>query len=469
MPRWSRLEKKLRRGIDLTRIETARALGVWGGERAVELLFPATRDADERVRVEALRSLARLKVDRAGDAFFRAMATAHSKEQRAGLEGVAAIRAHGAETVVAGFLDSPDDEVVAAAIRALSRVTGIRLPMSVVLLADDPRDEIRAAVQYALFERPDRDAIPAVRAGLKDRSDLVRAEAIWAALAVARRDPTLLVSSLVDPSADVASLALDALAVLCGHLPLEGFGPIARPWIASRDREALAARVLEVLPEVEEHFAGAWLDVVRFRAAEGDRAVIEDLKWAIVNEKDCRAIAIEALARLDYEVAAPRFRNFAGAFFERAAVRVTANAALTRFGDAAGEAAFLRALETRRDEVRGFAHECAPWTKSAAVTATLRARLPDADAMVALGRIGDGASVGVFEAMACRRDEDRDVRTDAIWSLAAVLESASSPLLTQLAFADADSVVREAASRALRLMGVETVAEPPRAEPRANP
>ncbi|MBI3072662.1 MAG: HEAT repeat domain-containing protein [Deltaproteobacteria bacterium] len=459
MPRWNRIEKKLRRGIDLARIEAARALGVWGGERAIPLLLDATRDVDERVRVEALRSLARLKVDQAREAFLDALVGGRTSEQRAGIDGLAAIRAKDTETVVAGFLDSSDDELVAAAIRGLGRVTEVRLPVSVVHLADDPRDEIRAAVQCALFECPDRDAIPAVRAALTDRSELVRSEAIWAALAVARREPTLLVPRLLDPSAQIASQALDALAVLCGHLPLEGYGPIARAWIPARDREALASRVLEVLPEVEDRFDAAWFDVVRFRAAEGDRAVIEDLKWAVVNEKDCRAVAVEELAKLDFDAALPRFREIAGGLFERAAVRIAANAALTRFGDRAGATDFMRSLASRREEIRGFACECAPWTKSEAVTLALRAQKPNPDSLVALGKIGDRASLQILEETAVNVMGDRDFRVDAIWSLANVAGSLSSPALERLATADADSVVREAAARALVLMGVETVAQ----------
>ena len=120
----------------------------------------------------------------------------------------------------------------------------------------------------------------------------------------------------------------------------------------------------------------------------------------------------------------------------------------------------MRELGAKRDEVRGIAHECAPWTKSLVVTAALRERLPDADAIVALGRIGDCASADCFEATAREPANDRDVRTDAVWSLAAVRGSAASPLLERLAVVDGDAVVQEAATRALALMGVETVSQP---------
>lgn len=446
MPNWKKLERKLKGGVDLTRAEAARALGVWGGEPAVELLLAATNDQSWIVRRDVLAALAHL---RAGDArahFAEALNDDALEVRTAALTGLGAIRAGDAATTVASFVESEEPAMRAAAIRALGRLSETPLPAALLGHANDEETAVREAVMDAIAENGNPDSATTVLCGLRDREESVRYAAVWAALPQAWHRPQLLVDALGDSAETVAAAALDALAAALEHLPSDAYGPIPRLLVSAADREALVHISRAPVLALPERFESSWFDVVRFRAAEGDRAVIEDLKWVVAHETSVAALAIEALAKLNFDEASPRFRSLAADLWAPVAVRVAAQAALTRFGDRRAEQAFVRSLGARREDVRGYAAECSVWTNSDAVTEELRKRMPDGDALVALGWMRDQESHSAIANIVAER-ADRDQRADAVWALAAI--DSASEVLSRLAAHEADAAVAEAAHRAL--------------------
>jgi HEAT repeat protein len=305
-----------RTGSAKIRATAARGLASVTGGEAVDALLAATRDPDAWVRYYAARALGEQRAPAALPRLAEMAREPGAMHVRiAALEAVGATDGPDAAAILLPHADEDEEELAAAALRGLGRVTGHAGAIATLRAALRSTDAARRlAAVGGLAGQPDAETIDALKwAARADRDDRVAAAAVDALGALARRPAApgdAAVAALIELTAEPRRC--DAAVAALAALPEPRIGQVAAG--LSDARPAVRRSILSALGGMRHPGASAAI-----------AAALDDPEPVV------REAAVTVLDRLGAQGVARRFAQLARDDQSRA-VRVAAAAALSRQG-----------------------------------------------------------------------------------------------------------------------------------------
>jgi len=381
---------------------TASALGEIGDARAVQPLISLLNSNHECVRRAAFIALGELGDPRAVDPLIGQLNSEDEAVRAAAVTALGDLRDPRAVELLVGQLNGKDVDVRAAAISALGNLGDPRAVGALIALLDDINKSVRKGAARALGEIGDSRAIRSLIGLIADEDLFVRMSAAWSVQRIGGyRAVDTLVATLMDGDEIARSLAVQTL------------GLIGDP----RAVEPLIARLSD------DHEQRDWIATALGRI--GDARAVEPL-IACLNESNSEPL------------------RHAAAF------------ALATIGDARAVEPLIEILADEDEGDRYVAAASLGWLADSRAIEPLVGRLADEDegvrraASSALVRLGDSRA---FEPLIARLvDEGTWERVSTIGELGKLSDPrVIEPLSVRLQ--DASALVREAAARALCLLG----------------
>lgn len=420
------------------RVKAVRALGVLGGERAVQILTRALDDEHSDVRVSSTEALGRLSGDRVRSALEKGLKDDAVVVRVSAIKGLGAL---GGELVVRPLIEAlkdPDSSVQQSASAELGQLRGDEALDGLLGALTDESKNVRCHAAVALGQIGEGRAAEALIETLKDENPEVRSCAARS-LGQLREGRTVdaLIEALRDQNVKVRREVAEALAEVGGERAfqalLEGFEDeerAAKAFGAVAVERPIKALVDILISAARYSDAGGESEITAL--VEGSKRVNRRVRlrkgWDNVNalsevlkdtDSNVRQAATELLAQVGGEKSVEAL--LVALKDQDRNVRQSATHALGRIGSKEAIEALIFALRDKTNPVRWYSAMVLGDVGGESALNALVLALEDADrhlrkrATEALGRIGGGTAITAL--IAALRDKNNPERWQAAESL----------------------------------------------------